>query len=139
MGEEELITRERIDELLRFLPLFDVPDRSFVERWDGGKKTEDGAITMPYPVYPKDVGQFYRAAGQPCWSDYAYKPEEAAQMLEDDKFIGNATLAEVKTMLTHCVRGERFCDGHWGAMLESGKVVAILKRLRALRDQGSDT
>jgi len=135
MGERELITRERIDELLRFLPLFDVPDRSFVERWGGGEKTEDGAITMPYPIYPKDVEQFYRAAGRPCWSDYGYQPQEAARMLEDKETIQNATLAEVKTMLTYCVRGERFCDGHWGAMLESGKVVAILKHLRALRDQ----
>jgi hypothetical protein len=35
-------------------------------------------------------------------------------------------------MLTYCVRGERFCDGHWAAMLESGRVVAILRRLRVL-------
>ena len=34
-----------------------------------------------------------------------------------------------------CVRGERFSDGHWAVMLSSGKVVALLKRLRELRDQ----
>jgi hypothetical protein len=38
-------------------------------------------------------------------------------------------------MLTYCVRGERFSDGHWAAMLESGRIVALLKRLRALRQE----
>jgi hypothetical protein len=56
-------------------------------------------------------------------------------LLADEALIRRASLAEVKTMLTYCVRGERFGDGHWAAMLESGKVVALLKRLRALRDE----
>ena len=136
-GHKEPVTTIEIDELLRFLPLFDVPDRDFVESWGGGEKTESGAITMPYPVYPNDVLEFYRLAGQPCWSDYDYQPREAAQMLEDDAFIRGATLSEVKTMLTYCVRGERFSDGHWAAMLESGRIVALLKRLRELRDQSA--
>jgi hypothetical protein len=38
-------------------------------------------------------------------------------------------------MLTYCVRGERFGDGHWAAMLETGKIVAILQRLRMLREE----
>ena len=125
----------QIDGLLRFLFLFDVPDRDFVESWAGGQKTESGAITMPYPVYPEDVVQFYRLAGQPCWSDYDCEPTKAARMLEDDAFIQRATLAEIATMLTYCVRGERFSDGHWAAMLASGKIVALLKRLRVLRGQ----
>ena len=123
-----------IDELLRFLPHFDVPGRAFVESWEG-EKTDSGAMAMPYPVYPEDVEQFYQLAGQPCWSDYDYEPREAARMLEDDAFIRRATLAEVLTMLTYCIGGERFSDGHWGAMLASGKVVALLKRLRVLREQ----
>jgi ADP-ribosyl-[dinitrogen reductase] hydrolase len=128
-------TLAQIDELLRFFPLFDVPDRDFVERWGGGEKTENGAITMPYPVYPEDVLEFYRLAGQPCWSDYDYVPTEAGRMLHDDAIIRRATLAEIVTMLTYCVRGERFSDGHWAAMLESGRIVALLKRLRVLREE----
>ena len=128
-------TPAQIDELLRFLPLFDVPDRTFVETWGGGEKTESGAITMPYPVYPEDVLAFYRLAGQPCWSDYDYVPEQAGRLLQDDATIQRATLAEIVTMLTYCVRGERFSDGHWAAMLESGKIVVLLRRLRALRKE----
>ncbi len=124
-----------MDELLHFLPLFDRPGEDFILRWEGGVEEKDGAITMPYPTYHEDVEQFYRLAGQACWSDYDYKPAEAARMVRDDEFIANASIADIKTMLTYCVRGERFCDGHWGEMLRSGRIVAILKRLRVLRDQ----
>jgi hypothetical protein len=132
----EPITRAKIDELLRFLPLFDVSGRDFFGQSAGGIKTADGeAITTSYPIYPDDVVEFYRLAGQPCWSDYGYEPRQAARMLADETLIRRATLDQIKTMLTYCVRGERFSDGHWGVMLESGKVVALLKRLRVLREQ----
>ncbi|MFN8413162.1 MAG: DUF6508 domain-containing protein [Anaerolineales bacterium] len=32
-------------------------------------------------------------------------------------------------MLTFCVRGERFSDGHWGAMIEEGYIRRLLERL----------
>jgi len=89
---------------------------------------------MPYPVYPADVRRFFELAARPCWSDYSYKPAEAGD-LAHEAFIRQATLDEIKTILTYCVRGERFSDGHWGAMLESGVIVAVLKRLKHLRDE----
>jgi hypothetical protein len=55
-------------------------------------------------------------------------------MLEDDACVARATLVEVKTMLTYCVRGERFGDGFWAAMLEQRRVAALLRRLAVLRD-----
>lgn len=129
------ITRERIDELLRFLPRFKVPGRVWIERVGGGQETADGAVTMYYPLYCEDVLAFYQLAGQPWWSDYGYEPRVAAQMIADEERIARATLGEIKTMLTCCVRGERFSDGHWAAMLESGKIVAILRRLQMLREK----
>ena len=122
-----------MDELLHFLLLFEVPGRDFIKKWSGGERTEGGAITTPYPVYAEDVQEFHRLASQPCWSDHGYRAEEARKMLEDDEFIAHATVDNIKTMLTYCVRGERFSDGHWARMLESGRVVAVLKRLEVLR------
>ena len=40
-------------------------------------------------------------------------------------------------MLTYCVRGERFSDGHWEAMVESGVIRSILERLQELRAEVS--
>jgi broad-specificity NMP kinase len=56
-------------------------------------------------------------------------------MLSDDDLIATASLDQIKTMLTYCVRGERFVDGHWAHMLESGRIVALLRRLAELREE----
>jgi hypothetical protein len=129
----ELITPERIDELLRFLPMFERPGREFVERWGGGEKTSDGVMTMPFPVYLADVEEFFRLASQPWWCDYQYALADAGAMLENDGLVQSAGIDQIKTMITYCARGERFCDGHWGAVLRSGRVIALLKRLQVLR------
>jgi hypothetical protein len=127
------ITRDRIDELLLFLPRFERPGSRFIKTWSGGQKTAGGALTFPYPIYEEDVVVFFRLAGQPWWSDYQYDPAKAAKMLGDDEFIRASTLDDVRTMLTYCVRGERFGDGHWGHVLETGRVAALLRRLAVLR------
>lgn len=131
----EPITKEKIDELLHFLPLFDMPEQDdYIERWAGGEKRSDGVITMPYSIYSEEAARFFRLAGQAWWLDYDYKPVEAATMLQDMVLIEQATFEQIKTMLTYCVRGERFSEGHWAEMLRSGRITAILKRLRVLRD-----
>ena len=38
-------------------------------------------------------------------------------------------------MLTYFVRGERFCDGHWGRLIEGGHVRRILERLAELEQK----
>ena len=129
------VSATQMDELLRFLPVFEHPNRAYVEGWGGGEPTGDGAITVPYPIYCDDVLQFYTLAGQGHWADFAYKPREAYDMLNNDAFIATASIDQIRTMLTYCVRGERFGDGHWALMLESGRIVAILRRLAALRDE----
>jgi hypothetical protein len=128
-------SRAQIDALLRFLPLFEQPERAFVLRWQGGQPTETGAIQVPYPVYAADVLAFIELAGHPFWSDYGYEPTQARVMLEDEALLARATLDQVKTMLTYVVRGERFCDGHWEAMLKAGRVQALLWRLAELREE----
>ncbi len=136
--EADGITREEIDDLLRFLPLFDMPGREFVLGWTGGETIDDSTVTMLHPVYTEDVLEFFWLAGQACWSDFEYKPAEQATRLGDDAFIQKATLAEIKSLLTYCVRAERFGEGHWAAVLESGRVTAILRRLAVLRESLSD-
>jgi hypothetical protein len=66
--------------------------------------------------------------------DFDYVPQEAGRMLEDEAAVRRADLEQIKTMLTYCVRGERFGEGHWGAMIEGGHVRRLLERLAELRD-----
>jgi hypothetical protein len=38
-------------------------------------------------------------------------------------------------MLTFCLRGERFCDGHVASVIEAGKIKSILKRLKVIMEE----
>jgi Family of unknown function (DUF6508) len=129
-------TIDHINELVRFLPKFDQPDRDLIERWGGGESLPDGSITMPFPIYTKDVEAFIKLANQEYWCDYEYIPAQAGEMISNDAFIATASIAQIKTMLTYVVRGERFCEGHWNAMIQSGRVAALLKRLQAIQASG---
>lgn len=88
---------------------------------------------MPHPIYHLDVIDFIAAASQETWSDFSYNPQEAWEMLQDHGLVSRATLSQIKTMLTYCVRGERFSDGHWAAMIEQGHIRRLLERLSAFR------
>jgi hypothetical protein len=128
------ISVEDIDALLKFLPRFERPGRTFA-RWGEVEKNADGSISLPFPVYDDDVEEFFGLMGQHGWLDYGYRPEEAARMLADSAFIKQASLEQVRTMLTYCVRGERFCDGHRESLLKGGQIVSLLRRLKAIREQ----
>ena len=136
---DDPITRERIDELLRFLPALGEPGPGTEPAWHGLDQDPNSAVfTVPYPIYPPVIEEFFRFAGRDCWCDFRYVPHEAHEMVRDDAAIATASLAQIKTMLTYCVRGERFCDGHRGRMVREGRIGAILKRLGQLRDEVPD-
>ena len=134
MRAVEPITKTKIDELLRFLPSFQQPMREYIMRWEGGHAQPDGTVTTAYPVYTADVNLFFHYVSQPCWCDFDYTQKRAEDWLNDDAFIAQASLDQIKTMLTQAARGERFCDGYWGGLLKRGRVQAVLRRLAQVRD-----
>lgn len=85
-------------------------------------KDKNDVPTWPFPEYEEIVEKFFQTASKECWTDYDYTPEKAGQMLENENIIENADISQIKTMLTFCVRGERFCDGHWAEMIENGNI-----------------
>jgi hypothetical protein len=127
--ETRLPTRQEIEELVAYLPRLYRNGFKPIKRWHGGEEGKDGVIQMPFPEYNKVVREFFHAAARECWRNPNYLSEDPARMLEEEDFIKTADLSQVKTMLTFCVRGERFCDGHWGAMIKSGHIRRLLKRL----------
>jgi hypothetical protein len=125
------ITKARAEELLRFLPNFSVPNRKYIKEWKGGK-TPDGASLFPHPVYEEDVVEFFHLACQVWWADRKYEPTVVGRILDDDKAIESADIAMVKSLITFCVRGERFCDGFRDSLLEAGRVQKVLVRLQEM-------
>jgi hypothetical protein len=125
-------THDEINELIAFLPQLYAEGFKPVILWHGGRQEGTNVFTMPFPEYDPLVEEFFRTAGQECWCDYGYDPAEAGQMIREAEFIKSSSLDQIKTMLTYCVRGERFCDGHWGAMVENGHIRSLLERLAEL-------
>jgi hypothetical protein len=134
--ETRLPTAQEIAELVAFLPRLYAEGFTPIKAWRGGTRGENGVLTMPWPEYDERVEAFFRAAARECWMDHGYRPEEARRMLMDEELVRGADLAQIKTMLTYVVRGERFCDGHWGAMVEGGQVRRLLQRLAELGSEG---
>ena len=133
--ETRLPVYQEIQELVAFLPRLYAAGFEPVIKWNGGDKGTDGSYQLPWPDYNPVVEQFYRQVASECWLDYRYRPEEAARMLQDQEFIKSATLPQIKTMLTFCLRGERFSDGHWADMIQQGHIRRILERLSHLGDE----
>ena len=130
--EIPLPTMQQIEELIAFLPRLYAEGFSAFESWGGGEKLKDGSYSMPYPNYNSVVEDFFNAV-RGSWIDYEYDPEQAYQMLKDEYAVKTASLSQIKSMLTFCVRGERFSDGHWGAMIEKGYIRRLLERLNEIK------
>lgn len=132
LPQTSLPTEAEMQALVAYLPRLYADGFAPVIRWQGGVKGSDGVISMPYPEYDPLVEAFYRLAASACWLDYGYQPEDAARMLKDEAFVRSASLAQIKAMLTYCVRGERFSDGHWAEMIENGSIRRILEWVEAI-------
>jgi len=131
MTDHSSPTLQDIQQLLSFLPRLYAAGFKPVIRWEGGTKNAQGHIRMPYPVYDPLVHEFFRHVAQDCWIDRSYSPAEASKMLER---IETLSLYEIRTVLTYCLRGERFSDGHWEEMIVQRYILRILERLAVFRD-----
>ena len=116
-----------IDALLRYLP----------DLYPEGVAIKAHCIlgSNTWPTYADVVDAFFREACKEHWTHYDYRRSGAEARLQDPAAIAQASLAEIQGMLTYCVRGERFCDGHWASMIEQGCILKILNRLASLRKQ----
>ena len=134
MKETRLPTPQEIEALTAFLPRLYAEGFTPVQSWSGGKQ-KDGSFTLPYPNYHPLVEEFFRTVSSAGWLDYEYNPDQASQMLKDENAVKTASLEQIKSMLTFCVRGERFSDGHWGEMIEKGYIRRLLERLNEIKSE----
>ena len=103
-----------------------------VEAGPGHFTQDGGPDSPPVPYYPKPLVNFFIAAGQDPWVDYQYDIGQCADLLLSANAVEQADLATLRSLLTFMVRGERFSDGHWGAMLGQGHLPRWLLRLSEL-------
>jgi hypothetical protein len=65
--------------------------------------------------------------------DWPEWQEEAERLYLNPELLAQADLATCMKLLTLHVRKERFCAGHFGAMVSAGHIGLILTRLQTLQ------
>jgi len=134
-----MITAADIDKMTAYLKIFNDPGFKPVLRpVSVEEKAHDDnvmCITASPPEYAQEVRGFFAAASKDCWIDSDYMDKHAEDMIRDFRKIREASLSRIRTMLTYCTRGERFCDGFWGDIFTSGVIHAILERLVEIREE----
>ena len=124
-------TAKQIDAILPFLSRFEA-DGFTVGSW----RTPSGQ--MPSFDFNETVLEFQQALNDNGWIKSFNWPEwqeTAREYVESPERIASADAKTIQKLLTTHARKERFCEGHLAAMLENGHIVALLRRLRDLRDK----
>jgi len=133
--EKSIPTPEEFERLVSFLPILYGGGIDPVRKWHGGVPGDDGIIQWPWPEYDETVLQFFSIVESEFWTDPNYTSQNVWQLLrENESVIESADIDLLKSILTWCARGERFAEGHWNVVIESGIIRRILERLAKIGD-----
>ncbi len=128
-------TREDIDRLLTFLPLFDVCGRTFIVEGPDGLPNYRTLHVLPFPAYEDYLQAFFREASRPCWQVDLDDPDHVASAVYCECQIALAQLSDIQRMLTWCVTSGTDFPNHRQMLVEDGRIASILKQLRRIRIQ----
>ncbi|PQO27596.1 hypothetical protein C5Y96_18895 [Blastopirellula marina] len=125
-------TIEQIDAILPYLDHFE--QDGFV----AGTHEKDSATGYPYFRRSDIVQDFVQALYDNDWVtpkfDWTEWKDSELYIKHPESLRSVDSITVVKLFTTH-VRGDRFCEGHLAAMFESGHILAILQRLREIREE----
>lgn len=122
-------TSDQIKELVAFLPRLLKMSTEDLDPWRESMTQANDVASLPENEYDPLILAFFEAAAEPCWSDHDYLNKNPERMLDNLELIKAADLDQIRTMLTFCVRGERFCSGFWTSIIGDGSVERLLERL----------
>ena len=122
-SDPSLISKN-LQAVLKFLPVLEQADFS-PGIWIGGEGQ------LPYFEYAEVVHDFLRTLGENGFIQPFDWPQwvEGQQLVDNPRLLLNASLQTLRKLLTAHIRADRFSEGHLAAMLESGHIGMILKRM----------
>jgi hypothetical protein len=121
-----------IDAVLGFLPVLERADFQ-ASRW-----TREGSW-IPRLVDAPEVRQLQQVLAERGFVvpfDWQSWRAEAEHYQSDPEALARAPLVDVCKLLTVHLRTDRFVGGHFASAVASGQIAALLRRLRAIRDEG---
>jgi len=126
-----LITTSQIDAILPFVEHFEAAGFSAGE-W----KMPEGQF--PWFSFDDAVMAFHQSLYDNGWVtpafDWTSWQATAQEFVDSPEKVAEADAGTIQKLFTTHVRADRFCEGHLAAMFESGHVVALLRRLKTIRD-----
>jgi hypothetical protein len=123
-------TLRNMDSVLTFLPYFESEGSHFYDL------ETDRLTTDPY-IYSPQVLQFVETLYREGFIvpfDWSAWQDEAARYVTDPSLLDSADLPTLQKLLTTHVRADRFSSGHLAQMIECGHILAVLRRLKTIRD-----
>ena len=126
-------TQVEIETLVGFLPHLNDPECAQTERQteSGGDVFSLGILTYSEDAYR--LLEFLSGSRfvqrQFAWPDWQ---EKAERYVVEPERLRTASMDDLQRLLTTHVRKERFCEGHFAAMLECGHIAAIVERVAEL-------
>jgi len=130
--------RDRLLALAAFADAFARPGFTF-GAWADPAPDEDGTIQMPWFDYNADADAFRAAAAgngwvRPFdWMAWAAS-NEGRRLIDDPRLVADASVDDLTKLLTACIRGDRFVEGNLAGALESGMLLAIVRRAAVLAE-----
>ena len=92
----------------------------------------------PWFGFSESATEFQQALYDNGWItpsfDWGKWQDTAREYVEQPQKIETADATVIQQLLTTHVRKDRFCEGHLAAMFENGHIVALLRRLKTIRD-----
>jgi len=132
VAEVKPIKPEQIDALIPFLDKFEEAGFSA-----GDWKVEEGPF-LSWFNFDEIAMEFIQVLYDNDWVtpqfDWGEWQESARRYIESREMVESADAVTIQKLLTTHVRADRFCEGHLGSMFENGHIVAILRRLKVIRD-----
>ena len=83
------------------------------------------------PTYSDDVDQFFRLVGIK-WTTRQGNMEKGNDLFLNKEKIRNATWNDLKSLLTYCIRMNRFSDSAFDDAISQGIIQLVLLRMKAL-------
>ena len=125
------VTRKQIDSILLFLDRFEEAGFSA-----GNWNYKPGQ--MPWFNFDESVKEFYQVLYDNNWvmPEFGWTEwqDAAKEYVKSSDKIASADVVTVQKLFTTHVRKDRFCEGHLASMFKNGHILALLRRLKEIRE-----
>lgn len=131
------MTEDGLRQLANFLQEFERPGFKAGE-WAGGEEIEPNVLSMPFIDYGDVVSSFIDAAYLHGWivNDFDWgewsNSAEAKRLHGDESAVADATVEQLRRLLTLHIRQDRFSEGALLKAFESGLMLRIVRRAAVL-------